>query len=783
MSYKVFFAYPSEPNQVGQAIEEAAKVIKNKQNITLETWKQIDIPGRFIIDGILEKINDSDYIAADITRLNFNVTYEIGYAIGRGKRVVLVLNSAFNPAVKEINELGIFDTIGYNRYQNSTELVALFERIEDINPLASKITKIDRSSPIYILNTLHQTDTSLRIISKIKKTKLHYRSFDPTEQIRLSVHEAFEGVSKSIAIVVNLLSQQSSDQKYNNLRGAFIAGLGAGLDKETLILQEGNEPVPIDYRDLVRIYKNSSDIDKYINELAPRVTEELQEFSGDLLLRPQRLLEKLDLGNPAAENEIRTLASYYVDTDEFQKVQAGSVRLAVGRKGSGKTALFFRLRDNVRRHKQNIVLDLRPEGHQLKRLKFLVLDQLQDAVKEHVATAFWEYLLLLEISHKILQSDYLYHQRNHNLSIPYKELSEAYSLDQCFDENDENIDFSERMLQLVENISRSFKRKYPDQNTQYLRTNEVTQLIYTHDIPKLRQKLINYLQHKEQVWILFDNIDKGWPTQGVTPTDITILRALLDASRKIEQYLSGKEIDAHTIVFLRNDVYEILVNESSDRGKESKVSLDWTDPDLLREFLRRRIVFNILSEDTNFDDSWNCICASHINGIRTSDYFIERSLMRPRNLLQIVNYAKSHAVNLRHDKIDANDILHATKVYSADILNEIGLEIRDVFPQAEDILYVFIDASPKLTLNEVGNYLHSGNISTEHEINRMIEILLWFSFLGVIRQSSQEEEEEVYIYNVFYDMKKLKSFAKGLKDTSIKVCIHPAFWPFLEING
>jgi hypothetical protein len=237
------------------------------------------------------------------------------------------------------------------------------------------------------------------------------------------------------------LSEPSAFKKYNNLRGAFIAGLGAGLDKETLILQEGDEPVPIDYRDLVRIYKNSLDIDKYINELAPRVTEELQEFSGELLLRPQRLLEKLDLGNPAAENEIRNLASYYVDTDEFQKVQAGSVRLAVGRKGSGKTALFFRLRDNVRRHKQNIVLDLRPEGHQLKRLKFLVLDQLQDAVKEHVATAFWEYLLLLEISHKILRSDHLYHQRNHNLSIPYKELSEAYSLDQCFDENDENIDF------------------------------------------------------------------------------------------------------------------------------------------------------------------------------------------------------------------------------------------------------------------------------------------------------------------------------------------------------
>jgi hypothetical protein len=232
LSNKVFFAYPSEPNQVGQAIEEAAKILKNSPNITLETWKHIDIPGRFIIDGILEKIDNSDYIAADITRLNFNVTYEIGYAIGRKKRVFLVLNSAFTPATKEINELGIFDTIGYKRYQNSTELASLFDRVEDTTPLFSKIVTIDRSAPIYILNTLYQTDSSLKVISKIKKTKLHYRSFDPTEQIRLSVSEAFEGVSKSIAVIVNLLSTQSSDQNIIIYVGHLLQVLALVLIKK-----------------------------------------------------------------------------------------------------------------------------------------------------------------------------------------------------------------------------------------------------------------------------------------------------------------------------------------------------------------------------------------------------------------------------------------------------------------------------------------------------------------------------------------------------------------------
>ena len=104
-------------------------------------------------------------------------------------------------------------------------------------------------------------------------------------------------------------------------------------------------------------------------------------------------------------------------------------------------------------------------------------------------------------------------------------------------------------------------------------------------------------------------------------------------------------------MFIRNDVFELLADESPDRGKESKVSLDWTDKDLLREFLRRRLVYNEITNE-NFEDSWNSISISHIRGVNSADFLIERSLMRPRNLLSLVNYCKSNAVNLQHKKID-----------------------------------------------------------------------------------------------------------------------------------
>ena len=74
--------------------------------------------------------------------------------------------------------------------------------------------------------------------------------------------------------------------------------------------------------------------------------------------------------------------------------------------------------------------------------------------------------------------------------------------------------------------------------------------------------------------------------------------------------------------------------------------------------------------------------------------------MRPRNFLRLVNYCKSNAVNLGHEKFTTEDIEKAAASFSADIVNEIGLEIRDVFPAAEDTLYYFIGAKPQLSLSE-----------------------------------------------------------------------------------
>lgn len=106
----------------------------------------------------------------------------------------------------------------------------------------------------------------------------------------------------------------------------------------------------------------------------------------------------------------------------------------------------------------------------------------------------------------------------------------------------------------------------------------------------LQTKLSEYLRSKESVWILFDNLDKGWNTSGVDVIDTIVLRCLVEAGRKIERDLRKNGLRLCCLVFIRNDVYELLMSGSADYGKDMRAVLDWTDPDMLREMLRLRLI-------------------------------------------------------------------------------------------------------------------------------------------------------------------------------------------------
>jgi hypothetical protein len=92
--------------------------------------------------------------------------------------------------------------------------------------------------PVYLIEARIRTDPVTRIISRVKKARLFFRSYDPQESARLSGSDAFTQVAESYGVLLHLLSNHMVDAPIHNIRVAFLAGLAEGFGRVLLLLQE-----------------------------------------------------------------------------------------------------------------------------------------------------------------------------------------------------------------------------------------------------------------------------------------------------------------------------------------------------------------------------------------------------------------------------------------------------------------------------------------------------------------------------------------------------------------
>jgi len=767
-----FVAYSSRDKVIEQLFDNAVSIANSEFNrVRYKSWVYNDVPGNPLISPIIERIEESSFIVADITTLNLNVVYEVGFAIGSQKRAYLIRHKEIDGDKMMALEVGIFDTLGYHEYSNQDDLVRRLTSNIDPEPLPFSL-KLDHQVPVYLVEPPRKGLAATAMISRLKKARYRFRSFSPEDDVRLSAPDAIRYVAAAAGVLVAIEDPTKAHAQVHNIRSLFVAGLADGMGKPLLVLCPAGTAAPLDVRDEVKYYRCESDIAEHIADLALEITDHLQQDAPSPIEIPS-LLQSLHIGDPTAENEMATLSEYYMQTHEYQQALHGNVNLAVGRKGSGKTALFIQLRDKIRRDKRNVVVDLRPEGYQLIKLKEDMLAYLSEGSRQHIITAFWEYLILLEVAYKLLEKDQYTYKNNHDAWELYLELQATYKVEGFSAEGD----FSERLALLSLRISDDYRTRYGTGGDQRLTTNQVTELLHRHDLAKLRDKISKYLERKEAVWILFDNIDKGWSTQGVDEIDAIVLRCLVEAGRKIEREMRRTDRSLHCILFVRNDVYEHIMMRSADYGKEMRAVLDWTEPDLLREMLRLRLVSarDAKTREAPFEQIWPTFCVSHYYGEESADYLIERSLMRPRNVLKIFNHCRGFATNFRHAKIEEGDIEKGLRAYSEDLLVELDHELTDVFPAAKDLLYHLLDAPAMMTTSELIELIANAGVGTG-SVQRIFDFLIYYGVIGL-----RTDEGDLFIYGVNYNQKMIEARAHRIGENA-KYVVNPAFWPALNIR-
>jgi hypothetical protein len=76
-----FFAYASQPSTIPDTIKAAVQVINKTQQANIVLWEELQVGGKYVIKEICSEIEDADFFCADITTINANVMFELGFAI------------------------------------------------------------------------------------------------------------------------------------------------------------------------------------------------------------------------------------------------------------------------------------------------------------------------------------------------------------------------------------------------------------------------------------------------------------------------------------------------------------------------------------------------------------------------------------------------------------------------------------------------------------------------------------------------------------------------------
>ncbi|MBL0968433.1 MAG: ATP-binding protein [Brevundimonas sp.] len=761
---EVFIGFPEHPADVVDSINAGIGLYRaGRASKKIVPWTDLDGFSVHIIDSIREAISRCSHAMFDITTLNANVCYEIGYAAGLGKPLSLLLNSSVKDALLVQSQFGIFDTQRLKLYRNGGDVSKLIDQTQDPYYQAPPPVALIHEAPVYFQDFAAKTEFAMAYATSVAGAGFHSRTHDPEEEVRLPLHRAHREVASSAGVFLSLIPHHIIDSDHHNLRAYLLAGLADGLGIPRLMIGYGDIIPPFDLRDDIVAISDLNELESKVEDFKPAILEALQKYRAPKRTFSSSYLTQLSLGASVAENEFRRLDSYFLETREYFRALRGEAQLVVGRKGTGKTAIFWQLKERLQSDRAHVVLDLRPDGFHLRKLNELVSVHFSEATHSHTMTAFWEYVLLLELAHRLLEEDEFLLGRDARIVAPYERLQAAYK---DWDEAREG-DFPERLLRLIKRLRTDLGVHMQDGEKHILTTPQITEIVFKHDIRELRQATFSYLELKKRSYILVDNLDKGWNASGVTSSDTMLVQSLIDAGRKIQRDALRKDNQINVCLFLRDDVYEFLVRDASDRGKENPIRIVWNDPSSLLKMINMRLAVSSAELGVDPPLQWENIATPFIAGTSSFEYLVRHAMHRPRALIDIIDLALSYAAQSGHTAIASEDVMKATASYSTELLQNFNFEVADVFPSGDRVVYKFV--GPDSTIDaEAAASVIADHIGPDADVQGLFDVLLWFGFFGVL----DRHNKPVYIFDVGESLDLLK--AQSPKNNQ-RVVIHPMF--------
>lgn len=691
---KLFFAYQCSKEGCCDSNVDAIKRAVNDYNthqksVQAITWEDLKKSGSFINTEILKSIEDSSYFACDLTALNHNVLFELGYAMAKNKNIFIFLNEDIEGAKERYQDF-ILKNIKYTSFKSSKEILAALQNREYSQEHLKDATipeMLLEETDIFYLENEYKSQTALDLnefINSINKAKVKIN--DPLEVDYKTLSYYFSNLQNAKCILFHMLPTNYNNPFLENGKYSFLAGIACGLDKKVLLIAPAKFKSPLDYADILIDYTSSDDcISKVNNWLTNNLLKtESNEITATVIKPETSDINILKIAlECTAENEKEDLYNYFISTTAYEKAQKiKSKLLLVGRKGAGKTAIYFKLLEDLSDDNLNYNINLKPDSLEL--LENIDMSQLYKSGSSQKTFFYtvWKtviYSKLIQLlKHKILAK-----QEQHLILTDV----EMKILDFCI-KNSSLI--KQNFFGIIKELSDKAVSEKID-------SPQILEGLYNKYLSPLTSLIKNYFEGKKYIKlnILSDNLDKSWNPESDLDLQSNMILTLLEVDSQIKNDFSNDKRDNISVfnyIFLREDIYNYISNKANEPDKLKTISykINWEDyPLKLKELVELKLN-HILNRSTS--ESASNIWDELFNiSSRTSvfDTIKDLIVLRPRDILFFIQSLFESAANYNHTKVEKSDFEYAVNQYTEFLNGNLIAEMKAEYGCIADILSLF----------------------------------------------------------------------------------------------
>jgi uncharacterized protein YegL len=447
-------------------------------------------------------------------------------------------------------------------------------------------------------------------------------------------------------------------------------------------------------------------------------------------------LNKLTFGSDDAELDEKHgfLDKVFLKTSIYNRAKESKRELVIGRKGSGKSAICLMLKKAFEGEGVSTIL-ITPKSFSQKKLEHLKMFSIN---KDESYFLSWKYALLVTLSTKLLEfvKQQKKIKRKKGTRIALRNVRKF-----LVDNEELDKDISERFSKGINIFSKISIKAYGVEGSAETKQLQDQRDIAT-DLEKFQSQVERLLFEAgpKCLVVLIDKVDEVWnQTEESEMMIVGLIKAVHDLNSTLQQ--------TQFILFLRSDIYNTLKFNDADKLHSLEEHIEWSEADLKHLIANRAIVSGDFPSK-EVDELLGSIFPIKVNGEPSFTYFLKRSLMRPRELIQFCNIALAKAQDNSHNSITESDILSAERIYSNWKLKDLASEFAVQYPYLEDALAMFQGFKIAFTYDEFDKRyretktklvdLEIQNVSTD----KILQVLFIIGFLGAIIG-----EKKVFVYH------------------------------------